>query len=70
VYTHTRSRVRIFGGMAQSKIRLPTAQEVLGSSLNTDSLFCKNLGVMRESNSRPPAPEAGIIPLDQSPSTT
>ncbi len=24
-------------------------------------------GVMRESNSRPPAPEAGIIPLDQSP---
>jgi hypothetical protein len=23
---------------------------------------------MRESNSRPPAPEAGIIPLDQSPS--
>ena len=22
---------------------------------------------MRESNSRPPAPEAGIIPLDQSP---
>ena len=26
-------------------------------------------GVMRESNSRPPAPKAGIIPLDQSPST-
>jgi hypothetical protein len=26
------------------------------------------VGVMRESNSRPPAPEAGIIPLDQSPS--
>ena len=25
------------------------------------------VGVMRESNSRPPAPEAGIIPLDQSP---
>jgi hypothetical protein len=24
-------------------------------------------GVMRESNSRPPAPEAGIIPLNQSP---
>ena len=24
-------------------------------------------GVMRESNSRPPAPKAGIIPLDQSP---
>ena len=28
----------------------------------------KKDGVMRESNSRPPAPEAGIIPLDQSPS--
>ena len=28
----------------------------------------KEEGVMRESNSRPPAPEAGIIPLDQSPS--
>ena len=28
----------------------------------------KRKGVMRESNSRPPAPEAGIIPLDQSPS--
>ena len=27
----------------------------------------KREGVMRESNSRPPAPEAGIIPLDQSP---
>ncbi len=27
----------------------------------------KKDGVMRESNSRPPAPEAGIIPLDQSP---
>ena len=26
-------------------------------------------GVMRESNSRPPAPEAGIIPLDQSPTS-
>ena len=27
----------------------------------------QNVGVMRESNSRPPAPKAGIIPLDQSP---
>jgi hypothetical protein len=27
----------------------------------------KEKGVMRESNSRPPAPKAGIIPLDQSP---
>ena len=26
-------------------------------------------GVMRESNSRPPAPKAGIIPLDQSPTS-
>ena len=31
-------------------------------------LFKEQKGVMRESNSRPPAPEAGIIPLDQSPS--
>ena len=30
-------------------------------------VVCKKIGVMRESNSRPPAPEAGIIPLDQSP---
>ena len=27
----------------------------------------KKEGVIRESNPRPPAPEAGIIPLDQSP---
>ena len=26
---------------------------------------CKKLGVFRESNPRPPAPKAGIIPLDQ-----
>ena len=30
-------------------------------------LRVKQKGVMRESNSRPPAPKAGIIPLDQSP---
>jgi hypothetical protein len=30
-------------------------------------ILSKKDGVMRESNSRPPAPEAGIIPLDQSP---
>ena len=32
--------------------------------------FLQKEGVMRESNSRPPAPEAGIIPLDQSPTFT
>jgi hypothetical protein len=31
--------------------------------------FDSKRGVMRESNSRPPAPEAGIIPLDQSPTS-
>jgi hypothetical protein len=32
-----------------------------------DRLQGEQKGVMRESNSRPPAPKAGIIPLDQSP---
>ena len=61
--------------MAQWIRRLPTEQEILGSSPSTDFFFLllllfvyrKKNGVMRESNSRPPAPEAGIIPLDQSP---
>jgi hypothetical protein len=95
--------------MAQWIRRLPTEQEILGSSPSTDYtlfpsflgliqlFFClharqrcaqtdqpclesfvmrvewtkkvieQKKGVMRESNSRPPAPEAGIIPLDQSP---
>jgi hypothetical protein len=33
----------------------------------TKKVIEQKKGVMRESNSRPPAPEAGIIPLDQSP---
>ena len=37
------------------------------SSAPKRTLRTKGKGVMRESNSRPPAPEAGIIPLDQSP---
>ncbi len=34
----------------------------------TKKVIEQKKGVMRESNSRPPAPKAGIIPLDQSPS--
>jgi hypothetical protein len=68
VFLHARARRITHGSPSRSLHTTPDSSWTLFGSRGRKKGASKvQKGVMRESNSRPPAPEAGIIPLDQSP---